>query len=586
MNHAFQPPTKDTPPGSARRRLSRALALGLLPATSLILGLVFHQRTGPAPRPQAPGPVPTTADDEPPAPGPSLSLARRSPPTPRVQAAPTSTLADLPPVSSPPPESPSVTLESHASSEVEVRVLEAKSNRPAAHARVELRFFAEGADFDAGQTILRRTDSHGFVRQRFSPGLLSVVAWNETSAGGPFEVSVGPAEAPELEIALQPTLPVEGRVVDASTGEGLGGAQVSVWTFAESDTVVTGADGTFLHPRFPTDAFAEQLRVTLPGFGAQVCYLEASEEGWSVPSPTREDAAVQGTGTPWVEIALVPNLEITGKIVGAGGAVVPGARIEAEGFYYVLPSVASRDAAEASSSEDGSFRLEGLRSDIGHSLRVRAEGFADRVLELEGDLDRTLDLGRIWLSPQALLSGVVLDPDGTPVEDILVELIPRGEPSEGIRESTVDTGLRTHGESFRTRTDPAGVFDFPGLSPGEFSLHVARDSESVLVHEVSLSGCSANDWLELRLPPGSLTLVGEVRTSGAALAGAEVIVERHGYVGSVKTDSEGRFRVAGLDDEGAYELEVRGTCSRTGALLTARTSSWAHAKPVLNLGRR
>src|SRR5262249_50443022 len=150
----------------------------------------------------------------------------------------------------------------------------------------------------------------------------------------------------ELELALEPALPVAGRVIDARTGAPIAGASVSFWTFAEGDAVVSGADGGFVHPRFPARAPSQQVAARASGYGLTVRYLRMQADGgWKLSAANAGDASSSGVGRPWIELALVPELRVTGRVSDEHGTALAGACVVAEGFFHSSPSVASRDAA-------------------------------------------------------------------------------------------------------------------------------------------------------------------------------------------------------------------------------------------------
>jgi protocatechuate 3,4-dioxygenase beta subunit len=410
------------------------------------------------------------------------------------------------------------------------------------------------------------------------------VAWRDDRAGE-LRLRVRAGEELRVDLALEEMAPVEGRVFDAATGEPLAGARVRFWTFAELDVATSGPDGTFRHPRFPAGNSAHQLRVECDGYGANVRYLTIDERGgWNLFSPTLEGADVGGTGTPWLEIALVPTQRIRGRVLDPTHTPVEGALISAEGFYFVLPEVASPDSASTTSDARGSFVLEGLRSDIGHSVVVSAPALAAQIVEVPGDLQPEWELGTLVLQGEHLLAGTVLDPERHPVEDIAVQLL--SLRNWETRRDGLDTGARMLGRVLEARTDPSGTFVFEGLVAGDYRLSVLRDDGVLVSEELSVSDTHETPALLLELPVESRTLLGEVRDAHGTVAGAEVEVRRFGFVARVRTDEAGRFRVAGLDDRASYELCATAFSRESGSPLIAEATAWGSQSTVLRLGER
>ncbi len=125
---------------------------------------------------------------------------------------------------------------------------------------------------------------------------------------------------------------------------------------------------------------------------------------------------------------------------------------------------------------------------------------------------------------------------------------------------------------------------FESLPERPFLLSVARDREALVQVEVWPTAGGGFGALELRLPPETLILIGELRGSPSAIAGASVEVQRFGWVGRASADERGRFRIAGLDDTAAYELSVTSVSPDTGLPLVARAEAWGFEQPILELG--
>ena len=468
--------------------------------------------------------------------------------------------------------------------QVEIRVVAAGSDRPVQGAWVELGHTACGAD--EGRLRLLRTDDAGRLVTRLAPGTLRMVAWSDRSAGGPAFLELAAGARERCVLALEPTHEVVGRVVDAETGFPVADAVVSFWTFAERDQVRTGLDGFFRHDRFPAGELAHQIRVEAGGYGSTVRYLQFEADGsWTLPDPIEDGDTLTGTGVPFVDISLRRALRVTGRVTDDRGRPIEGARVSAEGYFRILPKAASCDETHGETAPSGEFVLTGLRSDIGHSVLVRAPGFAELLLEVPVSPEGEVFLGDVSLLREALLVGVVIDSEGYPVEDIEVALVPIEEGhAERIGAHAFDVPTRIQGVQHSTRTGRAGTFVLESLPERPFLLSVARDREALVQVEVWPTAGGGFGALELRLPPETLILIGELRGSPSAIAGASVEVQRFGWVGRASADERGRFRIAGLDDTAAYELSVTSVSPDTGLPLVARAEAWGFERPILELG--
>jgi len=348
---------------------------------------------------------------------------------------------------------------------LEVRVTDA--GRAAPLARVELVCAAGGE-----RPELYTADEQGLVRLELAPGKVRAAAWSDGACALPASATLVAGACARLELALEPAFPVAGRVIDARTGAPIEGAEVALWTFAERDTVTTASDGTFRHPRFPANAPAQQLAARAAGYGVSVRYLRIDPGGaWKISARTSEEESVRGTGTPWVELALVPELVVRGRVLDDGGRPLADARVAAEGYFHALASVATRDAAETRSDAAGAFELRGLRSDIGHSLLVEAQGFAAALRELEPALE-SIDAGELVLARETILAGAVVGPDGLPVAEAEVVLHLDGGARAPRAPDSLDVDARLQGCERRARTDQFGTFVFEKLAPRPVVLQV------------------------------------------------------------------------------------------------------------------
>lgn len=511
-----------------------------------------------APHEPPSAPATLTGAAEPRGPGARAGLAARGAPAPELAAA-ASDQAPRRPAAAPP-------VEEDPTGRLLVQVLD-DALRAVPGASLELRLDTA----DGEERVERvRCDQRGRHVLELPAGELGLVAWSEGASAGPHRTWLAPHAEQTLELVLAPAHSVRGVVLDATSGLPIEGARVSFWTFAETDRVLTGPDGSFVHPRFPAGDAAHQLRVEAAGYGPSVRYLEFPAPGrWSLPPAHETGLGQSGTGEPALRLALVPELTIGGRLVDARGAAVAGASVSAEGYFRVLPGVASRDGAATTTDADGAFLLAGLRSDVGHALSFAKPGFATTALELPADGARAAWVGSVTLGFADALCGVVLDGAGQPVADIEVEL-------RGVRESAaesfgaLDVPARVETERLAVRTDPQGLFRFEGLRRDEYVLAVRRDLGTLVERALRTDDRAVVEGLVVSLPPESLTLEGVVRDARGSVAGALVELQRYGLVGRARTDAQGRFRIAGLDDEAEYELFASSPCPESGSPRTGR----------------
>ncbi len=466
---------------------------------------------------------------------------------------------------------------------LEIEVRERESGRALPGARVEVGLTPSGGE--AVRLAVLESDLHGRAILDAEPGGARIVAWSRGLTGGPLEVDLAPGRTLRVAVDCLPAFGVTGRVVEADSGLPIAGAEVAFWTFAESDRVVTAADGSFVHPRFPASGRGEQVRVRASGHGAAVRYLQIEPGAWTLLAARPGERSRGGSGEPWIEIELPRELRLLGSVRDSAGRTLPGARISAEGFFRALPKVASRDGAETFSLADGSFELAGLRADIGHSLRVEAPGFAARTLELAPG-EGPLAFGPIELTRESLLSGTVVDLEGFPVEDLALQLEPL-EPSPGSDvelplQEGLDLGLRVESTEIVARTSAEGVFVFERLLERPYRLTAARDGAPLVEREVFPLGTGGFAHLELELSRESRALVGRVLLP-EGVREATIELSRSGHVGRFTLAHDGSFRASGLDDVAPYRYRVRAVGPHTGERLQAQGTAWVFERPSLDL---
>lgn len=312
---------------------------------------------------------------------------------------------------------------------------------------------------DSALSAVSEVPPDGTLALQLAPGRVRLVAWSAQALSRPLELEL--AHDTEVEIELLPALPVEGRIVAARDGAPVAGAEVAFWTATELDVVRTDALGRFRHPRFPAAGPAQQVCVRAEGFGKCVRYLKLDVDGaWKLAAARAGEASVSGSGTPFLELELVPELVVRGRVLDPAGLPLAGARVAAEGYFHARPSVAVRDLVETRSDSTGAFELTGLRSDVGHALVVEAAGFA--TLERELPPAAELALGDLVLAPESVLAGLVVDADGVPLAGAEVVLELAGEAP--LAAGPEDAAARLLGRERRTRTDENGAFLFAGLA--------------------------------------------------------------------------------------------------------------------------
>jgi RNA polymerase sigma-70 factor (ECF subfamily) len=253
-------------------------------------------------------------------------------------------------------------------------------------------------------------DASGTFQIAVAPGTYRL--WSRR--GGLFglspPVTVRPAETSTIQVLLEPTPVLTGRVA-AADGRAIAGALVSASAGGACQGLYTstaaGADGRYELPAPPSCDLV--LAVEAEGFAA---------------SPPRSSAAASGGRR--LDLVLQPEALLRGQIRGGDGAPVAGARVSARVGLPGRPAAApgQRRVPEhhrtVTSDPAGRFELRGLpagqlwlaaQSDDGAAASLGPQTVA------AGEV-RDVDLS---LSPPASLSGRILFDDGAPAAGVRVD---------------------------------------------------------------------------------------------------------------------------------------------------------------------
>ena len=211
------------------------------------------------------------------------------------------------------------------------------------------------------------------------------------------------------------------------------------------------------------------------------------------------------------------SLELTGTVTDKStGHPIAGATVS---FYR-------RGAVQTDA--EGRFSLTCKASSREASVYVRAEGFASKKLAVQINPAEAPRIS-VALGPGAKVVGVVRSKAGAPVADASVEVWPYTGPP--------------------VRTDRDGTFSVGGLDAmartGLYTVRVTHPSYPVASTYFSPPAAGEDAYQELILQPG-VTVYGQVRDAqGQAQPDVSVDIAK-GRVESVKTDSEGKYRLVNV----------------------------------------
>jgi protocatechuate 3,4-dioxygenase beta subunit len=368
--------------------------------------------------------------------------------------------------------------------------VEVRPDREPAAGRGMFRLIGPG-DEDTQTAATGSTDREGRVTVRGVPrGPISTVLRLAGFVPRTVEAEV-PAEGVDLGVqVLEPGVAVQGRVVD-ERGQGVADAAVfsdpwGMGFFGEGGTR-SDAQGFFV--------LADQPR-------SGELFLSARGEGFASATAQLVKLPPQGL----VELKVRRTRSLDGRVLAReSGEPVAGARVGANrrverGVGGAMGMSSAMQIADAESSDDGRFRLDGLPP-LELTVNVGAEGFRPRSLEVDlsrQDAPRELT---VIIERGLTIRGTVIDAGGAPYAGADVEAMP-AEGAGRVMFSSPDA----------VRTGADGRFEITGVSPGRWQV-TAEAEGGLRAQEVVEAGTGE---IELRLEGGG-TIRGRVTTPGGTV---------------------------------------------------------------------
>lgn len=395
----------------------------------------------------------------------------------------------------------------------------------------------------------RTTDADGTATLDGLPG--GVQAWvraeHEGLATAPLVSFTTPlAGRAEVEVVLPAGRRVAGVVLDDATGAPV--ADAVVGTSVRDELTTTDGRGAFV----------------LPAVGAGDGAVRVRAEGFA---PL--EAAVGDVDDPEdLELRLVPERRLTGRIVAHDGTALGGVHVSAHGFRRGTSGFpTARCSAHAVTSKSGLFELGGLAPSLPLVLVAVAPGHGRTLLDLApGGPD---ELGDVRLHPAHRLDVRVLWSDGTPAARVRVELVGANDDRSarlGPGDSRVSDGVGATEQRF---TDDLGRVRLTDLSRGSYRLRVAPAGGEPVEQEVELR--EPHTEALVQLTGGERVEATVVTASGEPVVGVQVVV----------VDADGSFVTTATDRAGRATLHTEAAAAEIGVRPTG-----AAGERFLELQRR
>jgi protocatechuate 3,4-dioxygenase beta subunit len=263
------------------------------------------------------------------------------------------------------------------------------------------------------------------------------------------------AGAQDIEIALQPSAAISGRVIDALTGEPV--TRFSIAASAAPDPAFITAQ---MRQRFNNPNGEFNYVDARPGTIVLIAESDGYAGGRSEPMTILAEQRVTG-----VTVRLEKGATVSGSLMGRDGKPVIGAQVilgaattpaADNPFARVLAEqLRSASRKRAVSDAEGKFSIAGV---LAGTYKIRAEHSdysAAESAEISSDGRSTVTLPEIIMERGGTVKGTVKKPDGTP------------DPRATVMVSAADPGLMFT-RSMPTTAD--GGYEIRGLKPGTYRI--------------------------------------------------------------------------------------------------------------------
>lgn len=328
-----------------------------------------------------------------------------------------------------------------------------------------------------------------------------------------------------VETVAAPGGAVSGRVINWSTGAGVGGAELTFSSDGGATTIRSRDDGAFeLAPGAP-GAF-ELTAVVAAGFLPYAPELAHSK----VDLALAKDRAVRG-----ITVFLFPAIDYAGRVIDASGAPVPNARVRLLGTPSGEQAI-EQLATEWITDKAGGFVFHAADDAVFEASRGPFRGWA----RLDGDvaLTRVLTIQLGEGAPRDVtIRGITVDETGAPVGEVLVRAEPDDAPGKA-PEVPRATAFATSGAD--------GTFALEGVDRGSYLLSAELAQHAPTFVPGIVGGTSG---VRLTIELGAPIAGTVVTTGGEPVPAFTLLVMRRAgalrqtVLATSVVDAGGRFRV-------------------------------------------
>lgn len=397
---------------------------------------------------------------------------------------------------------------------LEVKVVDMQ-NRGVADARVELSLdgmpeTASDEPDPLGRRFVVMSESDGFAGfESLGPGAWVLRAQKAGYGDGwlrPIVLLPG-REPGETRLLMGPEFGLSGMVISA---EGpVEGADVVV----ETNPAGNG-------PGFRTVSDAEG-RFAIAGLPEGDFLISASRRGYLSSRPE----GIRGEGPFEFRIELQALGALTGRLLGSDRKPARTGTLEIWRAVRGQPPYFSTGEVVPVEDPEGRFRIEFAGGGT-YLLLARADGCAPTWSEIVQTRSDPVNLGDWQLPAGSAMSGVlVVGRTGTPLENALVRLMPRGwDPRAEASIFVAETEGAAEVPPVHVRSGAGGSFTILHVPPGSYSLSIEHPEAVSLALPIDASDGATQDLGTVRLEAASSLLVSAFDSDGSPLAGGTLIL--------------------------------------------------------------
>ena len=349
---------------------------------------------------------------------------------------------------------------------------------------------------DQMQATTGESGEDGVVRMRLAPGshtIQFVQKEGYAQIREQEEVVIKGGETVRIERQLVDSPKVRGTVRDES-GNVVAGVRVCAMpTYGMPGGNVTNEAGGF--------EFDWDPRVWGHSDEDQEFYLLARDVGRNLAGTVKIDE-----DRPEADIVVTEGVTITGQVVGADGKGISGANVVTmlNASNWGAP-ISRGGSGRPEADELGYFSVQAVPKGHKYTVAATADGYGKKQAQVLADdaVDNRIDAGVFELAvADQVISGVVVDIDGNPMEGVQIHTYGEGQPDR-------------HGPGLMT--DAEGKFKIEGVCAGPIRVNANKRGETYMHASVETEGGATDVKLILSdqsgrmgfVPKAAVSLVGK-----------------------------------------------------------------------------